>query len=166
MNISINPLSLKSVLSARDKLRFLAKDYEVKALEVCQELANISANVIQNRLTVSALTNQCEIPTVVVEPIDNGYRVKATGNDVLFLEFGTGITHKNSWGDENGVSVGSWSLSPQGKGHYAQPQGWFYYDKNGYPKMTKGIESTKAFWFAIKEVQAQAPEVVRKVLEK
>lgn len=60
------------------------------------------------------------------EDLENGYLVKAGGDSVLFLEFGSGVRYGYGHPEnaEFGMGPGTWSDGPEGKGHWDDPNGW------------------------------------------
>ena len=88
--------------------------------------------------------------------------ITASGDSVLFLEFGTGITYPNDHPEPIiGYHRGSWSEGPQGKGHWKDPKGWFYtHDKRSY-----GNPANKCMYNAKKKMEAQAFKVAKEVFK-
>lgn len=69
-------------------------------------------------------TNDVEI---TVEPKNNGFEIVATGQAVLFIEFGTGIKNpEHPQSAEFGYAHGTY-----GKGQGANEKGWVYYGEQG-----------------------------------
>ena len=79
-------------------------------------------------------TAEANAPDLSYEFIDNNtVCVKASGKDVLFLEFGTGITYMEDYPTDEGFEpiyhAGDWSDNETlgGKHHWNSPYGWWYY---------------------------------------
>lgn len=106
---------------ATHELEAYLADLQDKADQVCERLANIGAE----RATVGfseAFYQGTNDVQVMVEPIQNGYRVRASGNAVLFIEFGAGVTYGYGHPEPNGNVPGSYP----GKGHWDDPHGWWF----------------------------------------
>lgn len=104
---------------------------------------------------------------------ENTICVRASGKNVLFLEFGTGITYMANYPDDEGFQpiyyAGDWSTSPRGKGHWNDPKGWWYPAENGYHLGKGGYQHTygnppvRAMYEAKKEMRDKIDTVIREV---
>lgn len=91
----------------------------------------------------------------------NESEIEATGESVLFIEFGTGIRYAGdaSYGIQYGLGPGTWSEGPQGMGHWDDPKGWYY----GHNKRSWGNPANRCMYNARKEMAFQALRVAREV---
>lgn len=89
--------------------------------------------------------------------------ITASGETALFIEFGTGISYPDSHpeGPALGMTHGSWSDGPEGKGHWDDPNGWYY--KHG--KKSKGNPANRCLYDAGKQVEQKAPKIAREVFK-
>ena len=75
----------------------------------------------------------------------DGYtaRVRAIGKTVLMIEFGTGIRYQNAYQLRHGYYAGQY-----GKGHGANPGGWFYKGRPGGnpPPDTRRTSDGRGSW--------------------
>ena len=109
-------------------------------------------------------TNDVEVS---VEPKDNGFEIVATGQAVLFIEFGTGIKNpEHPQSAEFGYAHGTY-----GKGHGAYEHGWVYYGEQGNAGQpiregvyrTLGNPPARAMYNASKEMREKIAEIAREV---
>lgn len=89
--------------------------------------------------------------------------VTASGESVLFIEFGTGIAYPNDHPEATslGIEHGSWSEGPEGKGHWDDPNGWFY----AHGKRSWGNPANRCMYNAKKEVERNAQKIAREVFK-
>ncbi len=159
MIITCDGFDSASVQAAIVELQRFRTDFADKAMRVCERLAHIGE--VRARLEFDAASKTYDGTndvSVTVEPIANGYRVIASGNAVLFIEFGSGTIgggHRNP-----GIyGPGTWSDGPGGKGHWQDPGGWYY----AHGKKSKGNPPAAAMYLAeqeiLREIQNVADEV-------
>ena len=98
-----------------------------------------------------------------------GYRngdkgVIVAGGNAIWIEFGTGVRNNGSAGtsphpkgSELGMAIGTY-----GKGHGADPNGWWYYDE-GEVKHTYGIKANMFMYKTALELQRVCPELAKEV---
>ena len=55
---------------------------------------------------------------------ENGFKITATGDSVLFIEFGAGIKYGHGHPQESEFGMGAGTY-PDGKGHWDDPNGWY-----------------------------------------
>ena len=89
--------------------------------------------------------------------------VTASGESVLFIEFGTGISYPNDHPEASrlGIEHGSWSKGPEGKGHWDDPHGWYY----AHGKRSWGNPANRCMYNAAKEVERNAERIAREVFK-
>ena len=135
--IDVNVFDYASVSRAARRLDEYAADLVEKANELCRRLAEIGK--VRAELDFSnAIYDGTNDVTVHVEPIDNGYAVRATGGAVMFIEFGAGVYHNGQ-----GAYPGELPPGVVGIGQYGQGRGkndWWLYP--GPPGNAGGVPST------------------------
>lgn len=154
MKVDVNIFDYGSVSRAQRRLDEYFADLIEKANTVCERLATIGA--VRASLDFSrAIYNGTNDVAVTVEPIDNGYAIHATGNAVLFIEFGSGASYGYGHPEPEGYGPGTYP----GKGHWDDPNGWWY----GSHEHSYGNPPAAAMYHAkqdvINEVQRIADEV-------
>ena len=87
------------------------------------------------------------------------FRLVTDSQAILFFEFGTGL---GGYGHPNPLEYGpgTWSTGPQGKGHWDDPNGWYYY-KNGRRYHTYGQPPHMPFYQADQEMIRRFVEIAR-----
>ena len=154
MTVDVNIFDYASVSRATRRLDEYFADLIEKANTVCERLATIGA--VRASLDFSrAIYNGTNDVAVTVEPIDNGYAIHATGNAVLFIEFGSGASYGYGHPEPEGYGPGTYP----GKGHWDDPNGWWYGDH----EHSYGNPPAAAMYHAkqdvLQEVQRIADEV-------
>ena len=154
MTVDVNIFDYASVSRATRRLDEYFADLIEKANTVCERLATIGA--VRASLDFSrAIYNGTNDVAVTVEPIDNGYAIRATGNAVLFIEFGSGASYGYGHPEPEGYGPGTYP----GKGHWDDPNGWWY----GTHEHSYGNPPAAAMYHAkqdvLQEVQRIADEV-------
>ena len=156
--------TLGTIDRAIDAVRALRAQLDGKAKRLCERLADIGLRVADIKFA-TALYDGDDRVDVTVEPTENGYKIVATGQAVAFIEFGSGAKYGggyplNTMQPSVNTNPGSWSLDPAvGKGHYADPNGWYY----EYGKKSWGNPPAMAMYYADKEMRQRIAEIAREV---
>lgn len=126
-------LSSKSIQSAIDKLARYKDDIKRKNEIFVDRLSKIGLKVAQQ--TMESVPND-EKGSYYTEVINNshgdivGASIRLTGDKVLFIEFSAGITYgTDSYPLPSGDKYGMGTYP--GKGHWDDPDGWWYVDESG-----------------------------------
>lgn len=160
------PLSVAGCNQALKELEKYRKEINPKLDMVCKRLAQIGADAANEHYAEaqadSSWTGNGNIRAIVL-PLEsgNGYKIVASGQDVYFIEFGTGSMAGAFYeGDTSGVSVpigeGTWSISHAQK---YSTQGYWWYRGNK-------LYETPAYmpmFYAVKEMRERSKEVVEGV---
>lgn len=92
--------------------------------------------------------------TVATESIEDGMALRASGPSVVFREFGSGaISGNHPMGGAFGLVPGSWSTGPYGKGHWADPNGWWLPGTHGVKSF--GNPPARAMYDAAKTIETE-----------
>lgn len=127
-------LSTDSVDKALEELKRYQREIRPKLDEICRRLAELGAEKAR-KIIADAKKNEKEgngDATVSVEKISNGYKIVAKGEDIYFIEFGTGNSAGMFYGDGlplTSVPVYPGSYSELNAGMYAKWGYWFYRGK-------------------------------------
>jgi len=166
-------VSVTIKVSNVDKVIMGLKNYSnqlpQKIDELLQRLAMIGATRARVDFTAAmyAGTNDVEIS---VDKVKNGYRINASGQAVLFIEFGTGIINpEHPLSPEFGFSHGTYG---QGKG--ANPNGWVYVGEQGNAGQpiregvykTMGNPPARAMYNAATDVRKEIYNIAKEVFSK
>ena len=152
--VSLNGNSLNRAIRQLERYK---EELEDKAMEVCERLASrgaVSASLGFARAIYTGLNDA----SLTVEETENGYRVLASGETVLFLEFGAGVTYGygHPLAGEFGYGPGTWP----GKGHWDDPNGWYLPDGSEH---TFGNPPNMPMYNAAKEIESEIIQVVKEV---
>ena len=154
MTVDVNIFDYASVSRAQRRLDEYFADLIEKANTVCERLATIGA--VRASLDFSrAIYNGTNDVSVSVEPIDNGYAIHATGNAVLFIEFGSGASYGYGHPEPEGYGPGTYP----GKGHWDDPNGWWY----GNHEHSYGNPPAQAMYNAKRDIQAEVQRIADEV---
>lgn len=150
--------------SGIERLQKAVREYKQwqkeKTDELTRRLAMLGATTASLRFSRAIYTGPKDA-VITVEEIDNGYVVKAEGECVLFVEFGSGIKYGSGHPEnaEYGMGPGTY---PNGKGHWDDPRGWYLpKDKGG--GHTYGNPPTMAMYDARKTIEQDLVRIVREV---
>jgi hypothetical protein len=154
VTVDVNIFDYASVSRAQRRLDEYFADLIEKANTVCERLASMGA--VRASLDFSrAIYNGTNDVAVTVEPIDNGYAIHATGNAVLFIEFGSGASYGYGHPEPEGYGPGTYP----GKGHWDNPNGWWY----GNHEHSYGNPPAQAMYNAKREIQAEVQRIADEV---
>lgn len=154
------PLSTDGIGKLQKELTEYRRWQRKKAKELAARLAMLGASVASIRFTRAVYSGMRDA-NVSVEAIPNGYTVRAEGQSVLFIEFGSGITYGYGHPEaaENGMGPGTY---PDGKGHWDDPRGWWL-PKSAGGGHTYGNPPAMAMYEARKTIERELPRIVKEV---
>ena len=137
--------------------------------ELCRRLAHMGVQTAKLHF-FEALYDGINDAEVTSEKRWNGYVVKANGNSVLFIEFGTGVHYPDSHPEPHGMAHGTY-----GKG-YGKNDYWFYTVMPGNAggeradgrlntTITHGNPANMPMYTTVKELEQELPRMVKEVFE-
>lgn len=131
-----------------------------KTNELVKALADYGAQQASIHFSGAMYDGNNDVSCHVEENGDGSCLVVATGRATLFIEFGTGIMYAGGHPEETpAVARGSWSMSPQGKGHWDDPNGWYY----AHGKKSFGNPANMPMYNAKRDIEAHFEEIARRV---
>ena len=154
------PLSESGIQKIQDELMVYRKWQEEKARELAERLAALGATVASIRFSRAVYTGKKDVE-VTVEALPNGYKVKADGESVLFIEFGSGVTYGYGHPEAGKFGMGPGTY-PDGKGHWNDPKGW-YLPKSAGGGHTFGNPPAMPMYEARKAIEQELPRIVKEV---
>ena len=154
------PLSESGIQKIQDELVVYRKWQEEKARELAERLASLGATVASIRFSRAVYTGKKDVG-VTVEELPNGYKVKADGESVLFIEFGSGVTYGYGHPEAGEFGMGPGTY-PDGKGHWDDPKGW-YLPKSAGGGHTFGNPPAMPMYEARKAIEQELPRIVKEV---
>lgn len=160
-NVSINAFNPEDFLNVAKDLRRIASEMEQKGIEICRRLAELGMRVASINYAGGFIDGNDAV-TVTIEPIKNGYKIVASGEDVYFLEFGTGVAAGNGYDTSVidppvDITPGSWSETH--KRQFSE-KGYWYYNGRKYEMTTPRM----GMYHAAKEVERNIKRVAEEVL--
>jgi hypothetical protein len=147
-------LSVDSCNKAIEELKKYQKEIKPKLDEVCKRLAEIGSQEASARARGSKEGN--DDIAFSVEKIDNGYKLVMSGEDVYFVEFGTGDQVSAHYDTSVPVAYGSWSAEHS---QMLWKNGFWYYDKVRYT----GTPAYMPMYYAERKMREEAPRIVKEV---
>lgn len=98
---------------------------------------------------------------VTYEETETGFKVKAEGKTVIFVEFGAGITYGfgHPEAQEFGMGPGTY---PDGKGHWNDPGGWNL-PRSAGGGHTYGNPPAMPMYEARKRIMQELPSIIKEV---
>lgn len=154
------PLSVSGIQKIQDELKEYQRWQKGKANELAERLAMLGASVASIRFSRAVYTGMRDAPVSVVA-IPNGYAVKADGESVLFIEFGSGVTYGSGHPEAQEFGMGPGTY-PDGKGHWNDPDGW-YLPKSAGGGHTYGNPPAMPMYEARKRIMQELPRIVKEV---
>lgn len=154
------PLSESGIQKIQDELMVYRKWQEEKARELAERLAALGTTVASIRFSRAVYTGKKDVE-VTVEALPNGYKVKADGESVLFIEFGSGVTYGYGHPEAGEFGMGPGTY-PDGKGHWDDPKGW-YLPKSAGGGHTFGNPPAMPMYEARKAIEQELPRIVKEV---
>ena len=154
------PLSVDGI----DRLQKELKKYQAwqqrKAKELAERLAMLGASTASVRFSRAVYTGVKDANVSVVAA-PNGYTVKADGESVLFIEFGSGVTYGSGHPEASQHGMGP-GTHPDGKGHWDDPRGWYLPKEKG-GMHTYGNPPAMPMYEARKAIEQELPRIIREV---
>lgn len=155
-------LNNRSITKAVKELRQYAAWVKQKEDELRSRLASLGATVASIRFSRAIYNGDNDI---TVEVDDNGSVavIKASGEAVAFIEFGSGAKHGygHPQAGEFGFGPGTWSDGDEGKGHWDNPKGWYY----GSGQHSYGNPPAMAMYDAVREITENVTRIAQEVFK-
>lgn len=99
--------------------------------------------------------------SVRVDSIGSVAVIYAEGDAVAFIEFGSGekYGYGHPYADTHGMGPGTYSDGPDGKGHWNNPDGWYY----THGKKSHGNPPAMAMYNAVQRMTEEITMIAREV---
>lgn len=160
--IRLDGLSAENIEKAAQELRDYADWVEKKSEELVEKLAKRGATVAELRFTGARYDGENDVE-VRVDPQGNTATIYAEGTAVAFIEFGSGnaMGYGHPEAGKHGLGPGTWSTNEElgGKGHWNEPNGWYY--KHG--KKSHGNPPAMAMYGAVQAMTYELTMIAREV---
>lgn len=158
--IVIDPFDKRSIASGIKELRKYKAWVQAKENELRIRLAALGATVASIQFS-RAIYNGTNDVTVRVDNTDSVAVIYAEGEAVAFIEFGSGAKYGygHPMNHEFGTGPGTY---PEGKGHWDNPNGWWY----GHNKHSSGNPPAMSMYQAREQMVEQITQIARQVFAK
>ena len=156
ITIELSPESCKKALT---ELKAYRKQIKPKLDEVCKRLAEIGMQTAISIVDQVRLAEGNAVERLDVVQIDNGYKIVMEGQDVYFIEFGTGDGVEPHYDTSVPVAWGTWSAENK---QMLWNNGFWYYDKVRYT----GTPAYMPMYYAEKAMRENADRVVKEVFSR
>ena len=144
-------LSSRSIKDAITEMKSFRDSINAKMDKLLEKLAYIGVKEASVRFT-TAIYDGVNDSSVTMEPIKDGYCIKAEGRAVAFIEFGAGVYHNPGEPYPNPRPDGIVGIGEYGKG-YGKRQAWGFRDDSGELVITHGTPAAMPLWYASEEMR-------------
>ena len=144
-------LSTASIAKAIAELKAYRDSLDAKMDKLVEELAYIGVQEASFRFT-TAIYDGVNDTEVTLEPIANGYCIKAEGHAVFFIEFGAGVYHNPGEPYPDPRPNGVVGIGEYGKGYGKRPA-WGFRNEDGEVVITRGNPAAMPMWYASEEMR-------------
>lgn len=162
-------MEVKIAISKWDKalkeIEDFKKQYQANVKETIKQCVEIGKAEAETRFAIAEYAGPKDVKITSRVNKRSG-TVTASGESVLFIEFGTGLEAENPRDIpaevyKSAYLPGSWSEGPEGKGHWDDPNGWYY----EHGQRTKGNKANKCMYDVYKEVERNLKSIVKEVFK-
>lgn len=159
MKIKIS-LSEASINAAIKQVEQYKQDLNRKTTELAQRLAAMGATEVSLGFSRAIYTGPMDYNVTVEDMGNNKYRIIASGETILFAEFGTGVTYGDGHplDDKFGYGPGTYP----GQTHAMTGKGW-YLPKSKGGGHTYGNPPNMPVYNTAKELRSEVERVAREV---
>lgn len=153
MTITVNGFNTESIESAIKDIKKITELGDEKAQEACMKIAQYGASRASDLFATAQYTTGSSAVAVVAEPTDSGARVRASGENVYFIEYGAGALMGYGHPAPGLYGPGTWNPTSD---KWRSPNGWFYaHDRKSY-----GNPPTAAMYYAEQAMRDMAEIIV------
>lgn len=165
-------LSVSSVENAIKQIEEYKRSLNTKVKELVRRLSEIGLQSVNATMLSVAPVDRGDFTAEIVYNRQGnnaqGAIIRLSGDQVLFVEFSSGITFGTSTfkGLPNNPSYGQgmgMGTYPSDKGHWNDPEGWWYIGKWGQPVHTYGIRAYAPMYNADIEMRRQIKAIAKEV---
>lgn len=159
MTITINGFDTASIEAAIRELQTTFKDQNQMVQDACMKVAEFGAKWAEGGYRSAEYPSGANDVVVTAEATGDGARVRASGENVLFIEYGAGALRGYGHPEPNGYGPGTFNpLSDNWK----NPNGWYY----AHGRKTWGNPPSAAMYYAEQAMRENADTIVNGVINK
>ncbi|MGM9924236.1 MAG: hypothetical protein ACI4EU_08400 [Butyrivibrio sp.] len=159
IKISVDTKSLNHLIRTVDKK---LDRYTKKINKLTRKLAEMGATNVSLGYARALYDGYNDIE-VSVEEAENGFDIIASGEKVLFVEFGTGITMGYGHPQAGEFGYGPGTYNPRSK-NWQSPYGWYFKDADGQKYHTYGNPPSMTMYETAKQLKDAVLETAKAVL--
>lgn len=158
--IRMSGISEDAIKAAAQELRRYAEWLDRKETELIAKLAERGRSVASIRFSGAQYDGVNDV-SVRVDNTGSVAVIYAEGEAVAFIEFGSGAAmgYGHPQAGEHGLGPGTWSTGESGKGHWDDPNGWYY----EHGKKSHGNPPAMAMYDAVQAMTAEITSIAREV---
>jgi len=161
LNIKVDVFDPQSIIEAKKKIIFYSRIFNAKVEKIVEELTKLGTEIVDYQYNLSH--EEYDVSCIVN---GNSSMIIAEGQNVMFLEFGTGVYTEDTTDEMETeglppIFAGSYSQT-EGRGHFRPDHQYWYYNRVKY----QGTLPTRGFYFASREIKEQAVDIAVKVFKK
>ena len=158
--IRMSGISEDTIKAAAQELRRYAEWLDRKETELITKLAERGRSVASIKFSGAQYDGVNDV-SVRVDNTGSVAVIYAEGKAVAFIEFGSGAAmgYGHPQAGEHGFGPGTWSTGESGKGHWDDPNGWYY--KHG--EKSHGNSPAMAMYDAVQAMTAEITSIAREV---
>lgn len=168
LSIKLNPTSVGNAINA---LRVYSDAIDEKVDRLAKRLADYGYLVAAGDYAAAMVDGPNDV-NVTIEKTSTGYNVVASGQSVLFIEFGTGIIYssvKHPMNNEFGMGPGTWypphysrNSSGQLVENWFNDRGWHLPKEKG-GGLTYGNPPSMSMYKAAQDIRQEIPRIALEV---
>lgn len=158
MNTIIFELTPNSINGAIKQLKKLDREWDEKINALIKRLAEIGATKASLGFSRAIYNGEKDV-SISVKKIDGGYAIIASGETVLFIEFGSGVTY--GYGHPEPMEYGPGTY-PSDKEHWNDPNGWWI-PKAAGGGHTYGNPPSATMYHTAKDLQQEILQIAREI---
>jgi hypothetical protein len=158
--IRIRGISEANIKAAAQELQRYAEWVTQKESELVAKLAERGKSVASIKFASAQYDGTNDV-SVRVDSTGSVAVIYAEGEAVAFIEFGSGaaVGYGHPQAGEHGFGPGTWSTGESGKGHWDDPDGWYY----AHGKKSHGNPPAMAMYDAVQAMTAEITSIAREV---
>lgn len=153
LELDLSIVSCKKVLKELEKYE---KEIRPKMDEVCKRLAEIGRDEAISIVNQISAAEGNMVERIAAVPISNGWKIVMEGEDVYFIEFGTGTGVSAHYDVSVPVAWGTYSAENR---QMLWEKGFWYYNKTMYT----GTTAYMPMYYAEKKMREEMPRIVQEV---
>lgn len=159
-------LSFNSVKRAMLNLGAFINELKAKNYDFVSRLCDIAFETIENNMITPGDSDPTHTTDIWLEDAGGIVRgtVQLNGEDVLFIEFGAGITYNGPAGQSphpKGAQLG-YTIGDYGY-HLGRLHCWYYHDDNGQLTISWGTKAAMPVYKASREVRRNVKKIAKEI---